>query len=529
VSKPFTDIDGKALEALIERVTEAKENNLALSPADYQLLLDALLTLATTQNRLANHDVTVHKLRKLLGIEKSSEKRTDVTRQPKETTKKKNKKFKGNNDEGFTPVKPTVVVHPLEGVNKGDDCPECLTGKVYKTDPGSFLRITGQSPFTPEQHVMERYRCNTCGAYFTAPLPDEVLNDGASTQKYGYSARSLMAIYKYFAGLPFYRQGSIQKLLGVKITASTVFDQVELVCDAILPVYQTLFNLAANAAHYYLDDTTHRILDAKPIEKKVRNSDKTRTRTGVYTSGVIATLSDNRHIVLFETNIGHAGEFIDSILHKRGKSRARPIIMSDALASNRPTVRDAVTSLCNSHARRQFVDVITHFPDEVEYILERYGKIWTNEHQILEQQLTSTQRLEYHRQHSLPIMAEIKLWGKTHLNDGTIEENSGLGKAIRYFIKHYAGLSCFCTIEGVKLDNNQIEAMLKIVVRDRRNAMFHKTLLGATIGDVITSMIATGSKAGINVFDYFTVLQRDKEKVKNNPENYLPWNYLDNS
>lgn len=64
MSKAFTDTDGKALEALIEHVVEAKENNLALSPEDFQLLLDALLTLATTQTRLANHDVTVHKLRK---------------------------------------------------------------------------------------------------------------------------------------------------------------------------------------------------------------------------------------------------------------------------------------------------------------------------------------------------------------------------------------------------------------------------------------------------------------------------------
>ena len=73
MSKPFTDIDGPALESLISRVSEAKENNLALSPEDCQLLLDALVTLASMQDRLANHDVTVHKLRKLLGIEKSSE------------------------------------------------------------------------------------------------------------------------------------------------------------------------------------------------------------------------------------------------------------------------------------------------------------------------------------------------------------------------------------------------------------------------------------------------------------------------
>jgi len=526
VSKPFTDIDGKALEALITRVVEAKENNLALSPEDYQLLLDALLTLATTQTRLANHDVTVHKLRKLLGIEKSSEKLGSVLKQTKKTPCKKNKNRHGNDDEGFTPVKPTVIVHPIVGVDKGDTCGECLTGKVYKTEPGSLLRITGQSPFKPEQHVMERLRCNACGAYFTAPLPTDVLTDGTGGQKYGYSARSLMAIYKYFAGLPFYRQSSIQKLLGVKITASTVFDQVELVCNDIYPVYQLLFNLAADGKHYYLDDTTNRILDAKPIEKKARNSDKMRTRTGVYTSGVIATIADNRQIVLFETNIGHAGEFIDSILHKRSQSCAKPLIMSDALASNRPTGRDVTMSLCNSHARRQFVDVINHFPEEVEQVLTRYGEIWANDDHTKEEKLTPNARLAYHQAHSAPIMEEIKSWGETHLANETVEENSGLGKAIRYFIKHYDGLSYFCTLEGVKIDNNRIEAMLKIIVRDRKNAMFHKTLLGATIGDVVTSVIATSSEAGINVFDYFTTLQREKEQVKANPENYLPWNYL---
>lgn len=228
--------------------------------------------------------------------------------------------------------------HPLEDLKNGDTCPECLTGKVYKTDPGNLLRITGQSPFVPEQHVSERVRCNTCGAYFTAPLPEEVLADGTATQKYGYSARSLMGVYKYFAGLPFYRQGSIQKLLGVKITASSIFDQNVYLHNDIKPIFEYLFNMAGDAVHYYLDDTTNRILDQKPIEKKIRNSDKTRVRNGIYTSGVIATTADGRSIVLFETNIGHAGEFIDSILINRAATSVAPIIMSDALASNKPSV-----------------------------------------------------------------------------------------------------------------------------------------------------------------------------------------------
>jgi transposase len=528
VSKPFTDIDGPALESLISRVSEAKENNLALSPEDCQLLLDALLTLASMQDRLANHDVTVHKLRKLLGIEKSSEKLGSVLKQAR-SSGKKSKNSQHDEGEGFTPVKPVVIVHEMTDVTKGDTCTECLTGKVYKTEPGSLLRITGQSPFKPEQHVMERLRCNTCGAYFSAPLPDDVLVDGESQQKYGYSARSLMAIYKYFAGLPFYRQCSIQKLLGVKITASTVFDQVERVCNDIYPVYQQLFNVASDAEHYYLDDTTHRILDAKPVEKAVRNSDKIRLRSGIYTSGVIATLKDNNTIVLFETNIGHAGEFIDSILHKRSQSCGKPVIMSDALPSNRPTAREATMSLCNSHARRQFVDVINHFPEDVEHVLTRYGEIWVNDDYAKSEQLSPTARLAYHQAHSLPIMEDIKSWGEAHIANETVEENSGLGKAIRYFLKHYVGLSYFCSMKGVKIDNNRIESMLKIIVRDRKNAMFHKTLLGATIGDVVTSVIATASEAGINVFDYFTTLQQESAQVKAHPENYLPWNYITKS
>jgi transposase len=66
-----------------------------------------------------------------------------------------------------------------------------------------------------------------------------------------------------------------------KPSASTVFNQVELVCNDIYSVYQTLFNLSENAVYYYIDGTTNRILNSKPIEKVVRNINKTQLRSGV--------------------------------------------------------------------------------------------------------------------------------------------------------------------------------------------------------------------------------------------------------
>ncbi len=322
----------------------------------------------------------------------------------------------------------------------------------------------------------------------------------------------------------------MQDLLGVPITASSVFDQIEYLSNALYPVFKHLYLLAADAAHYYLDDTTNRILDIKPIIKKQRNSNKKKERSGVYTSGLIARLDTGQQISLFETNIGYAGEFIDLILQTRDTSKPPPILMCDGLASNKPSNIHSIMSLCNSHGRRQFYDVMSHFPEEVDYILDRYGVIWHNNSVAIDKKLSDEDRLAYHREHSLPIMQEILIWGQSMLQDNSrqqakVEENSGLGKAIRYFIKHYDGLVMFCQVAGAQIDNNKMESALKLVVRNRKNASFYKTQAGASIGDVIMSMIATCTQSGVNAFEYFNLVQRENQKVIYNPEKYLPWNY----
>ena len=73
MTQEFTDIDSEELDGLIQRVQEATEHNLALSPQDCQVLLKALKTLAALQERLSDNDITLHKLRKLVGMVRSSE------------------------------------------------------------------------------------------------------------------------------------------------------------------------------------------------------------------------------------------------------------------------------------------------------------------------------------------------------------------------------------------------------------------------------------------------------------------------
>ena len=518
------EIDGNALDALIERLNEAKKYELTLSAEDIELLLSALATLATLQDRLTSNDVTIHKLRKLLGMVSSSEKLSALLKQPAKSKPKRKKPAKP-----AARVKPEVVHHHHETLSKGDRCHCCEKGTLSKYEPATLLRITGNSPYQATQHISERLRCNACGQYFTATLPKAVLADGDSNQKYGYSARSIMAIGKYFMGSPFFRQESLQAVLGMPVSASTVFDQCEKVADSLHPIYKALLKIAANAIHFHLDDTTHHILDQKEITKPRRHSNTTQQRTGTYASGLIATTHESHEIVLFQTNIGHAGEWIDEVLQKRDPGQAPPLLMSDALSSNKPSQVEVIQALCNSHARRQFVDLLAHFPDEVDDVLAQYKLIWNHDDHTKKAQMSPSERLDYHHEHSLPVMESIRQWGQNQLDQELTEENSGLGKAIRYFLRHYDGLTRFCTIAGAKIDNNIMEAQLKLIVRGRKNFSFYKTLAGAAISDIITSVIATCVQNEANPFDYLNAIQRHQERVKEDPIAWLPWNYQRNS
>ena len=102
-----------------------------------------------------------------------------------------------------------------------------------------------------------------------------------------------------------------------------------------------------------------------------------RKRTGVYSSGIVANLVDKYNIVLYQTNIRQAGKFIDELLSRRDSSYIPPILMSDALLSNRlPLDYEFEHSLCNSHGLRQFAEELYQFSEEVEQVLTWYGTIW---------------------------------------------------------------------------------------------------------------------------------------------------------
>ena len=99
---------------------------------------------------------------------------------------------------------------------------------------------------------------------------------------------------------------------------------------------------------------------------------------------MIATYN-KKDIVLFKTNIGHAGEFIDEILDKRSKDLQIPKLMSDAASQNKPSRQKVIWCLCNAHARRQFFDLIDDHPEFCQKIVSYFDRIFENEGKYFEE------------------------------------------------------------------------------------------------------------------------------------------------
>jgi len=153
---------------------------------------------------------------------------------------------------------------------------------------------------------------------------------------------------------------------------------------------------------FYLDDTTNRILTQQPI-KKTRGG-KERLRSGIYTSACLAVTEDQQRLVLFQTNVGHAGEWMEEILTARDPNKDPPLIMSDALSANQVQGVPTQKALCNAHGRRGFAELADQHLDEVIFALEQYQHAWVNETHCVDNNLSVEARLDYHKRRSLPHM-----------------------------------------------------------------------------------------------------------------------------
>ena len=412
-----------------------------------------------------------------------------------------------------------TVSCPHDTYQRGDRCPLCARGRLYRLAPLVRLRFTGQPLALVTRFALERLRCGTCGALWVASMPA-----ASPRETYDVTLKVNLALAHYHLGLPFKRIETFQQLLGMPLPDATQWALVEQVADSAYPVYEQLKYLGAQQPLVYQDDTGARILSLI----KENQADPAPERKGMYTT--VLRFEGKHSICIYLTGRRHAGENLDAILAHRNAELPPIQWMSDGLAANTPKQHQARTLdlSCLVHGRRQFVDIEDFFPTECTRVIDAIATVYQHEAHCQAQHFSPAQRLAYHQQHSREVMETLKAWMTQQLEDRCVEPNSRLGGAFDYLLKRWDSLTRFLTVPGAPLDNNAAERALKIILRYRKNSLFYKNEHGAYVGDVLTSLIETCRLAGVNPLDYLSALMKNRSAVFKDPGAWLPWNYQDN-
>ena len=412
-----------------------------------------------------------------------------------------------------------------EELSVGQICPVCGQGRLYELQPGVEMRIDGNALLSAIRYELEKLRCSACGEVFTAKLPED-----APREKYSARARAGLAVGRYYLGLPFYRLERYQAMLGMPVADATQWDQIERVGDCGYKVFAYLERLAAQGELIYQDDTPVRILSLmdenqeSQAQAEAMGLSRPRERTGMYTTALVVKVGE-RTICLYYSGRSHAGENLAALLKKRQDGRERPLVMSDALSSNEADEANLIRCHCLAHGRRKFSDLEEVFPHECQVVMDALKQVFDHDEAAREAQLSPEARLAYHQAYSRPIMDGLKGWLKKQFDDRLVEPNSSLGKAISSMQGHWETLTRFLEVPGAPLDNNLVERTLKLFLRQRKNSLFFATEHSASIGSVLTSLIATCLHAGVNAVDYLVALQAHRREVVADPGAWLPWTY----
>jgi len=352
---------------------------------------------------------------------------------------------------GYTGARRIPVPHPHR--KPGDPCPDCRRGKLRRQkEAATTVKLTAQPPVAALIHELERLRCDACGTVFTAPIPAE-----APQEKFDPTVGVMVGLLRYGSGMPFHRLERLQRSVGVPLPASVQWEQALRVARCLESVVEHLLQLGAQAAVLYNDDTAMRIAG---VRQEIQAEDNPK-RTGIFTTGIVCEGlqgEEGRSIRLLRTGRHHAGENLGRVLDRRQKDRPPPLQMCDALERNQPREHPTELCHCTVHARRQFVDIRTHFPERCRTVVESMGQVYRVDAECRKEKLGPEERLRRHQAQSGPVMETLRQELQEAVDRKQIEPNSALGGAMAYVLDRWSTLTMFLKVPGAPLDNNSIYA-----------------------------------------------------------------------
>jgi transposase len=356
---------------------------------------------------------------------------------------------------------------------------------------GTITEMQGQYEESEEVTVIERQfvrklikrakgRCACNASVVTAPLPPRLIPGG----RYSIDFAIEVAMQKYLFHMPLERQARSMGQDGLTVTSQALWDQIAALAGHLRPSFEAIWDRQLAEPVLHVDETRWPDLSGK---RETNWSVLSATSPSAACYRILGSKS--------ERSIRSALAGYEGTLVADGYS------VYEALARDGPGLRLAN---CWAHVLRKFREIEGNFPVQCGEILGLIGDLYAIERKAegggaFPGDAEAQQRRAHLRNaESRPLLEKIRTWA---LSQGGLRR-SELGKAIRYTLKRWEGLSRFLEDPLVPLDNNAVERALRGPVVGRKNHYGSKSKRGTEVAALFYTLCETAKLCGVEVRGY---------------------------
>ncbi len=382
-------------------------------------------------------------------------------------------------------------------------CPECR-GELQPIGEETSDRLEYvPASFHVIEEVCRKYACRKSCTVVTADKPRSPIDKGRP----GPGLLAQVAVSKYADHLPLYRQEGIYRRQGVELSRQTLCGWMRQCAELVHPLYARMRDEVLNSKVIGTDDTPVNVLDRS----------RSRTRVG----RIWTYVGDERHpytVYDYTPNRSRAGPeaFLDDFT---GYLQADAYAGYDHLYQD--PKRQVVEVACWAHARRWFFEAQSSDVMRSTIMLAYIRLLYDIEREARKAKLTAQQRYRLRRQRSRLILDDIRAYLEKERQH--VLPKSPIGVAVGYALSNWQALVRYLEDGDLEIDNNPAERSLRGIAIGRKNWMFYGSDNGGRTGAVLTSLITTCRRLGIEPFDYLRdIFERIGEHPRTRLEELLP-------
>jgi transposase len=425
---------------------------------------------------------------------------------PKDREKESSKPRKKRPSERYPNVPVREIIISLDPLPSCTSCGFEMSDSGMREESEQLTVIPKKFEILVQRRV--KYRCQCHGCIKTAPLPARII-EGSS-----YSDEMILdvALSKYCDLIPMHRYTMMASRLGVSgLPAHSLIDVTHGLSDFLFSAYELLEKDLMESRVLHADETPHKMLEGSETKNW-------------YLWGF-----STPRVCFFECHDTRSGDIASDIL----KNSKCEVIVSDVYSGYGKAIRISNLSRqklglpvikngnCNAHARRYFYKTWSSIFKESEYYLEKYQEIYELNEKSKGQ--APPEILEI-REQMRPFFEEMRDKALGELL--SFSEKSQYGKALRYFIKNYEGLTLFLDNADVLIDNNSQERLLRSHVVGRKTWYGTHSERGAETAAVLFSLVETCKLNKVNPREYFSKLTANLLDKK---PPFAPWEFKNSS